>query len=127
MLTLALPLFLAPLALSAGIRTSSRALAIAIHPEAVELRTLVTRFTPGDQSGRVVDLYSMVHVADLSYYEELERKMSDYDYVLVELITSKKNIIAEEMGLRRLKTSVFSPTVNKIGIFILTILKDTQC
>ena len=69
----------------------------------------------------------MVHVADLSYYEELERKMSDYDYVLVELITSKENIIAEEMGLRRLKTSVFSPTVNKLGIFILTILKDTQC
>ena len=68
-----------------------------------------------DQPSYLVDFYSIVHVADRSYYEELERRCSDYDYVLFELITSKNNLLVEENGLTRLKTPVFSPQTDTLG------------
>ena len=38
-----------------------------------------------------VDLFSMLHVADLQYYKDIEDRMQDYDLVLMELITSVNN------------------------------------
>lgn len=68
-----------------------------------------------DRPGYLVDLYSMVHVADKTYYEELENRFSDYDYVLVELITSVENIVVAENCLSKLKTRVFSPQASNLG------------
>eukprot|EP01036_Dinobryon_divergens_P029509 gene29509-38613_t len=38
-----------------------------------------------------VDLYSMLHVADVQYYKEIEDRMREYDLILLELITSVNN------------------------------------
>jgi hypothetical protein len=41
----------------------------------------------------LVDLYSMVHVADKGYYDEIELMMRSYDVVLYELITDNANTV----------------------------------
>ena len=43
-----------------------------------------------------IDLYSMLHVGDQSYYDEISSRMSSYDVVLYELITDTKNCILSE-------------------------------
>ena len=56
------------------------------------LQTSVTRFTEGQTkdlslSPAAVDLYSMTHVAESRYYEQIARDLEDnYDCVLYELI-----------------------------------------
>ncbi|MDF1824600.1 MAG: hypothetical protein P1U68_08155 [Verrucomicrobiales bacterium] len=52
-------------------------------PEADRLQTAVTRFQRGDD---LVDLVSVVHLADATYYENLNRLLSGYDVVLYEMV-----------------------------------------
>jgi hypothetical protein len=57
------------------------------HPDALET-AIVSFFGEPDESGKrvQVDLIGAVHVADRSYYEELNRRFRDYDSVLYELV-----------------------------------------
>ena len=50
---------------------------------ASQLQTAVTRFQRG---GQWVDLVSVVHLADADYYEGLDQRLGDYDYVLYEMV-----------------------------------------
>ncbi|OHB83894.1 MAG: hypothetical protein A2V98_21140 [Planctomycetes bacterium RBG_16_64_12] len=54
----------------------------------VALEAAIVRFAPADRdrSGPTVDLVSAVHVAEKSYYEELNRLFEKYDVVLYELV-----------------------------------------
>lgn len=58
------------------------------------LETSVYRFQSSSLPKVEVDLYSMVHIGDKQYYDEIATLMNAYDVVLYELITSKKNINA---------------------------------
>ena len=40
-----------------------------------------------------VDLYSMLHIGDKSYYDDISCRMDAYDVVLYELITDSKNCV----------------------------------
>ena len=53
------------------------------------LETSIIRYAPVDGPRRTptVDLVSAVHIADKSYYKQLDRKFRDYDAVLYELVT----------------------------------------
>lgn len=55
---------------------------------AASLQTAIASFGPGDgkASGLQVDLVAVVHVADAGYYDELNRRLRDYDTVLYELV-----------------------------------------
>lgn len=63
----------------------------------IKLQTSITRFSKVATSPQNlpieinVDLYSMLHVADLKYYKEIENRMREYDLILLELITSVNN------------------------------------
>ena len=52
------------------------------------LQTAIVRFVPADapHSGVSVDLISAVHVAEKSYYSQLNRRFREYDLVLYELV-----------------------------------------
>jgi hypothetical protein len=54
----------------------------------IALETAIVRFTPTDAEhpGLEVDLVAAVHVAEKSYYEELNRRFAQYDAVLYELV-----------------------------------------
>lgn len=54
----------------------------------VALETAIVRFaaSEGQPSGLTVDLVAAIHVAEKSYYAELNRRFSDYDVVLYELV-----------------------------------------
>lgn len=52
-------------------------------PEADRLQTAVTRF---EKDGRIVDLVSVIHLADASYFENLNKLFAGYDVVLYELV-----------------------------------------
>ena len=43
-----------------------------------------------------IDLYSMLHIGDKSYYDEISNRMQAYDVVLYELITDTKNCVQSE-------------------------------
>lgn len=83
----------------------------------VKLVTPIIRFEKQIPAGAVVsirdhsilvDLYGMVHVADPSYYAEIEKMMLKYDLVLYELITSNGNTVSN--GFKRsLKRNLLSP------------------
>jgi hypothetical protein len=65
---------------------------------AVLLQTKITRFVSVKAGAPVssVDLYSVVHVADKSYYEELNKELTDaYDAVYFELITERDNLVED--------------------------------
>ena len=57
-----------------------------------------------------IDLVSMLHVGDESYYKIIEENMRNYDVVLYELITSNSNTVVDnEMPYRRrLVTDIYS-------------------
>lgn len=63
----------------------------------IKLQTSITRFSKVAASPKKpsidihVDLYSMLHVADVQYYKEIENRMREYDLILLELITSVNN------------------------------------
>jgi hypothetical protein len=52
--------------------------------KSIRLEICVTSFTLPD--GRVVDLFGVVHLADASYYQEVDRRLAGYDSVLFELV-----------------------------------------
>jgi hypothetical protein len=61
----------------------------------IKLTTGVTRFSSSDaQFSASVDLFSMVHIGDRSYYDNIKESMKEYDLVLYELITDDKNCIS---------------------------------
>ena len=63
------------------------------------LQTSVTRFTEGttkDLPPVAVDLYSMTHVAESRYYEQIARDLEEkYDCVLYELIVPEHVTVSE--------------------------------
>ena len=76
--------------------TQSRALDLDItwrkDLNAIRLTTGIYRFsTKGTSSSALVDLFSMVHIADPSYFENIRDKMKGYDIILYELITDNNN------------------------------------
>jgi hypothetical protein len=56
------------------------------------LETPIIRLTPADGSrrGLCVDLVAAVHIAEKSYYEQLNREFKDYDAVLYELVAPEE-------------------------------------
>lgn len=53
----------------------------------ISLETPVVRFVEKDVKNRIeIDLVGAIHFADTDYYRELNRLLSDYDTVLVELV-----------------------------------------
>lgn len=63
----------------------------------VALEASVVRYTPRDcgQGGPTVDLIAAVHVAEKSYYQELNRLFEKYDAVLYELVAPEGTRIPE--------------------------------
>lgn len=59
------------------------------------LEAAIVRYMPSDhgQDGPVVDLISAVHVAESSYFEELNQRFQRYDAVLYELVAPKGTVI----------------------------------
>ncbi|MDB6069899.1 MAG: signal peptide protein [Verrucomicrobiales bacterium] len=57
---------------------------IAEDAASTRLEVCVTTFTLPD--GRNIDLFGVVHLADASYYKELNRRLGTYDSVLFELV-----------------------------------------
>lgn len=51
--------------------------------KAARLQTAVTRF---EKDGAVVDLIGAVHIGDKAYYEELDKRFTDYEVLLFEMI-----------------------------------------
>lgn len=61
----------------------------------IKLTTGVTHFSSNDaHSSASIDLFSMVHIADASYYENIKESMKQYDIILYELITDENNCIS---------------------------------
>lgn len=58
------------------------------------LQVAIVRYQPADGSDNSlsVDLISAVHVGDLNYYQELNRRFQDYDAVLYELVLPDSEI-----------------------------------
>jgi hypothetical protein len=65
--------------------------------EPLSLQTGIVRYTisSGKFSGAVVDLIGAVHVAEKSYYAELNRKFGDYDRLLFELVADPNVRLAD--------------------------------
>ena len=62
----------------------------------IKLNTNVNRLIKYDKylKSRVeIDIYSMLHIGDKSYYDNILNDIHQYDVILYELITSKDNII----------------------------------
>jgi hypothetical protein len=56
----------------------------------VALQTAIVRYVPASGEGDlVVDLVACVHMAEASYYEELNRRLEQYDVVLYELVAPR--------------------------------------
>lgn len=69
------------------------------------LETAVCRFTGKD--GLQVDLVGVVHIADMAYYKELDRKLGeDYDAVLYELVGEPERL---QPGLKKEKPADEEP------------------
>lgn len=68
-------------------------LEIVIHEDKVDLVSKIFRYemksSLSNATPAIVDLFSMVHIADLDYYQEIQRLCENYDLVLYELITSE--------------------------------------
>lgn len=80
---------------------SSRPLDLQVDSNQIQLKTGIYQFKYNPSAGGkispsiAVDLYSLVHIADREYYENIESLMRSYDIVLYELITDKENIVIE--------------------------------
>jgi hypothetical protein len=60
------------------------------HKQPVALETAVVSYVPASGKGNlVVDLVSVVHIADRPYYEQLNARLGKYDVVLYELVAPK--------------------------------------
>jgi len=68
--------------------------------EKEELQTAAVRY---EKEGKVVDLISVVHLADKEYYDELNTQLEKYDAVLYEMVGGEfqgrgERAVASEMG-----------------------------
>ncbi len=54
----------------------------------IAMETAIARYVPvdGNRDGLTVDLVAAIHIADQSYYDELNKRFDDYDAVLYELV-----------------------------------------
>jgi hypothetical protein len=64
------------------------------------LEAAITRYAPpnGHSEGPVVDLVSAVHVAESSYFLELNRRFQEYDVVLYELVAPEGTVVPKGGG-----------------------------
>jgi len=63
----------------------------------VAMETAIVRFAPRDGGkGPTVDLVAAVHIADKSYYEQLNREFVNYDSVLYELVAPEKASVPKQ-------------------------------
>jgi hypothetical protein len=62
------------------------------------LETAVVHLVPQDcgRNGPTVDLVAVVHVADKTYYQQLNRQLADYDAVLYEMVAPEGTRITKE-------------------------------
>jgi hypothetical protein len=89
-----------------------------IARQGIKLTTGVYRFsTQGITSSAQVDLFSMVHIADPSYFEIIKDRMKGYDVVLYELITDNKNCdtIKGSDFKRQLNTEISATETEKLA------------
>ena len=101
-----------------------RALDLDITPKsdparnAIKLTTGVYRFsTKGASSSALVDLFSMVHIADPSYFETIKQTMDGYDVILYELITDNNNcdtVMGSDFK-RQLNTEISAAETEKLA------------
>lgn len=66
------------------------------------LQTAIAQFTPATDkyAGAVVDLIGAVHVADIAYYEKLNKEFENYDVVLYELVAPEGTRVPKGGGSR---------------------------
>ena len=86
--------------------------------QGIKLTTGVYRFsTQGITSSAQVDLFSMVHIADPSYFEIIKDRMKGYDVVLYELITDNKNCdtVKGSDFKRQLNTEISATETEKLA------------
>lgn len=64
----------------------------------VALETPIMRFAPADgkQDQPTVDLVAAVHIAEKSYYEQLNREFEGYDAVLYELVAPEESRVPQQ-------------------------------
>lgn len=89
-----------------------------IARQGIKLTTGVYRFsTQGITSSAQVDLFSMVHIADPSYFEIIKDRMKGYDVVLYELITDNKNCdtVKGSDFKRQLNTEISATETEKLA------------
>jgi hypothetical protein len=72
-----------------------RVLEFSFEPSKVALQAATLRYR--DDTGTVVDLFAVVHVADAQYYASLTQQLSHNDIVLYEMITDKRNVLQLDM------------------------------
>lgn len=78
------------------------------RPKALE--TAIVRFQgrPGTAyEGRTVDLVGVIHIGELDYYKEIDRRLAEYDVVLYELVAPDGTRIRPE-DLRRRRSVIAS-------------------
>lgn len=104
----------------------ARPLSLDVTPSKVQLLTPMYRFTKQISSSSlkdtggssiVIDLHSIVHVADKAYYQQLQQRILEYDVVLLELITSSSNIRIQDDSIykKKLISNVFSLQGNTLA------------
>ena len=73
------------------------------------LQAAIVRYKPADadKKGLRVDLVAAVHVAEKSYYRQLNREFRKYDAVLYELVAQEGTEIPKGGGQRRSTVSMF--------------------
>jgi len=76
------------------------------HKEPIAMQTAIVRYVPAkdfkeNRKGeytRYVDLVGAVHIADHSYYQELNRRFKKYDAVLYELVAPEGTVVEQGRG-----------------------------
>jgi len=82
----------------------------------VALETAIVRCAPVDPGakGPTVDLVAAVHVAQRSYYQQLNREFAGYDVVLYELVAPEGNRIPRAGGTRSNPLSLLQNAVKNL-------------
>jgi len=62
----------------------------------VAMETAVVRYVSADRPGVTVDLVGAIHIADKSYYDELNKRFETYEVVLYELVAPEGTRIPKE-------------------------------
>jgi hypothetical protein len=92
--------------------------------EPIALETAIVRFVPASGKGEVtVDLIGAVHVGDADYYRALNRKMTQYDALLYELVAPPGTRIPK--GGKRDSDNPIA-MIQKIMKFVLDLESQTE-